>query len=133
MQAIARVLEEVKEGFRLDLLSEESCRNWFLQRVHPEGAFCPKCRAGVPGEKSKQSFWKMRRVKCTSCRVMFNAATDTVLEGLKIDFRELYILLFMTGCGLSIYQVAEKIGVSHQTVRAWESKFRGGEPPGPGA
>jgi transposase-like protein len=128
MQVIPSVVEEMKGRFRFDLLSEEACRDWFLQKIRPDGAFCPKCHKEVPGEKSRKSFWELRRVKCTGCHVLFLATTDTILEGLKIDFRELYLILFLTGCGLSAHQVVDRVGVTRQTVCAWLTKFKFEDP-----
>lgn len=125
MKTVADLVVEVTEGFSIGMLSEESCRGWILQKLHPEGVFCPDCGAEITSPKRVAAFWAMGRVLCPNCARTFSAVTGTALNGIGIEFRALYLLLFLVGCGISVNRVARQLGISNGTAYLWARKAKG--------
>jgi len=126
-KTIPGLMLEVVEGFSIETLNEEACRDWFLARLHPGGAFCPECRTEITSPKVLARFWSMGRVAChaPNCNRSFSAVTGTALNGVGIEFRALYLLLLMIGCGVSVNKVARQLGISNGAAYAWARKAKG--------
>lgn len=124
MKTIRSLMLEVGEEFSIEMLDEEACRAWFLRRIHSGGVFCPGCCQEVTGEKKLKAFWAMRRTTCPACGRTFSAVTGTALHGIGIEFRALYLLLFMIGRGVSVNKVRRQIGISTGAAYIWANKAK---------
>lgn len=125
MKSIPELMMEIRDGFSIELISEDACRDWFLRTIHPSGAFCPECNHAVTGEKKLQAFWSLRRVTCQFCGRTFSAVTGTALKGIGIDFRALYILLFMVSHGTPAKNVSKQLRISNGAAYVWTNKAKG--------
>ncbi|MBJ6798632.1 IS1 family transposase [Geomonas propionica] len=131
MKTVGDIVLELKSEFTVDVLDEDACRAWFLRKLHLHGAHCPECGREVVSERKLATFWGLGRVKCSdeSCNKTFSALTGTVLSGLGIEFRALYLLLFMAGCGVNVNRIAPQLGISVSAAYLWAKKakpMRGG-------
>lgn len=115
---IADVIRDFKKKF----LNEETCREWVLKRLHPDGAFCPGCGVAVP-EKSLQRFWMSERLKCCQCEKFFTALTGTFLSGCQLDYREVILLAVLLSPDINDKTIAEILDMSSANVRIWRNKF----------
>lgn len=125
MKTVPDLMMEVKEEFSVEMLNEDACRNWFLRKFHHEGVFCPECSREITSEKKLQAFWAMRRVSCPFCNRRFSAVTGTVLSGIGIEFRALYILLFMVGHGAKANNISKQLGISNGAAYVWANRAKG--------
>jgi Transposase and inactivated derivatives len=126
MKTVSDIVLELKSEFSADVLDENLCRDWFLKKLHPDGVYCPQCGLPVTGEKKLGRFWTLDRIQCSegTCRKSFSALTGTSLNGLGISFRVLYILLFMTACGMNVNRIAPQLGISVGTAYIWANKAK---------
>lgn len=115
-------LAELVHRFGPGFLSEEACRAWLLEALHPDGARCPQCRAPV-SDGQAASYRAGRKVACASCGRWFNAMTGTPLTGSKLDCRQLVLIALCLGLGLETGQAARLARVSPETVRAWRGRL----------
>ena len=118
--------------------TEESAREWFEDRVWPDGRHCPRCGSTDTKEAShaKMPYW------CSDCRSYFSVKVGTVLESSKISLRKwVYaIYLHLTSLkGVSSMKLHRDIGVSqpcawfmlHRIREAWENDGNGSPFSGP--
>lgn len=109
--------------FSVEMLSAEKCREWVLQQLHPEGAYCPSCHRRVIGKRAKVSFWAGRRTWCKFCHKQFSATTGTVLNNCGLDFRAVWLLLALSALGADNKQIAGILRVHPDTVKTWQGKL----------
>jgi len=76
-----------------ELLNSQSCLNWLLLKLHPNGIHCYKCRQALP-ENSIKKFAELRRVQCKACGKRYTAFTGTIMEGAKISPDDFFPLSF---------------------------------------
>jgi len=110
-------------AFGPEFLDDGVCRDWVLRRLHPAGAFCPGCGAGIQGDNRLQRFWSGLRLTCPSCGKFFTALTGTFLARSQQSFRELVLLAFLLEAGFSNTETARLVGNHTNTVRMWRLKF----------
>ena len=126
MITVADIMAEVRSGFSTQLLSEMACREWFLKRLHPNGVFCPQCGAPISNPKALERFWELHRVKCGApgCAKGFSALTGTALNKISLDFKTLYLLLFLVDDGIPANKVAQRLGISIGAAYIWANKAK---------
>lgn len=107
--------------FDPDFFDEDACREWVISRLHPGGAFCPGCGLKLDNDKR---FRGGKRCHCGRCGRMFTAKSGTFLEGMHLDFAQVYALALLIELGHSPAVIAPMVGVSSDTVRLWQKKFR---------
>lgn len=135
MKTIPDIMLEVKDGFSIGMLDEDACRDWFLRKIHAAGVRCPGCKGEITSERKLQTFWAMRRVACPFCSRSFSAVTGTALNGIGIEFRALYLLLFMVAHGAHVNNISKQLGISTGAAYVWANKAKGktSDPSGPGS
>ena len=81
---------------------------------------CPHCN--TPGAVSRGTPRGLRRYRCKSCKKTFNAATDTILQGIK---RKGKWLMFRESLadGLSIRATARRCSISIRTAFRWHRRL----------
>jgi len=114
---------EVVRDFGADFLSEGYCRTWVLKRMHPAGAFCPRCRRALTGTTMNR-FWEGQRVRCSFCRKKFTALTGTYLTRTHMSYRQIVLIAVFVGYGMPVRTIAEKAGVNKGTVMNWKRKLQ---------
>ena len=105
-----------------DLAWSEVCR-WWVQHLHPGGPACPACSTHVTDDARLSRFREFAEIRCPACGKRFTAKTGTILDGSKLDPREVYLLAFLLALKLPTRQIADIIKCDPNTVRAWAARF----------
>ena len=92
------------------------------QPLHPAGPRCPACRTELDSQ-ARVHFWAGERLRCSACGKRFTARTGTKLNGCRLTEPQLYLVLVLTGLGLTPTVVAKLVGTSSETVRQWVRKL----------
>jgi hypothetical protein len=125
MTTVKDFMLKIREVFSIETLSsEEACRSWFLHELNPAGALCPGCELEITNERKLASYWSLKRVTCSGCNRTFSAVSDSVLNGLGIDFRVLYLLLFLVGSGVNANKFYRQLGISSGAAYIWQNKTK---------
>lgn len=112
----------LQDLFSIELLDINRCREWVLQRLHPDGAYCPKCNRPIDNMDAQDSFWEGRRTHCKWCDKYFSARTGTVLNNTNLDVRVIYMILFLGALWGDEKVIAALLGIHVDTVRNWKRK-----------
>lgn len=78
--------------------------------------YCPRC--GSSHVKRSES-----RFRCPKCRKPFSLTSVSWLSGMKISYRQFWLLLVCWQRKISFQTTSEIVGVSHITVRRWFRRF----------
>jgi transposase-like protein len=125
MMTVNELMLKIQEAFSIETLSSEDvCRDWFLQELHPAGAVCPECNVEIASNRKLESYRLLKRVTCSACNRTFTGLTGTVLNGLGLDFRALYLFLFMISCGVSANKFYRQLGISSGAAYIWQNKAK---------
>jgi len=124
MQDFKDFMKAIEETNLSEMFDENACRTWILQSIHPQGPHCPGCGKPIQSQKGLQNFWECRRVFCKHCKKLFTAATGTMIAGLQIDFRTLYVMAALLGLNVDKKRIATSLRIHPETVRLWEAKFK---------
>ena len=116
-------LTAISEQSIADFFLEEKCRQWILNKLHPEGPNCPRCRKQITSEVSVKRFWSGERLSCISCGTFFNALTGTGFSGVNLRYREIYVLALLITLKRDNRVISECLHLSQKTVRFWRDKF----------
>lgn len=111
-------------AFNADFMNETQCRNWILKKLHPSGAHCPGCGHILTDGRRLNNFWNGDRLNCHICDKYFTALTGTIFSGAHLDFKGLFLLAALTGCGIPDKIIAEKLNITPQSVRTWRLKLK---------
>jgi transposase-like protein len=112
----------MKGQFSADFLDEDFCRHVALKSLHGDRAVCAKCLH--PFDRERQSkFWAGIRIRCPQCGKWSSALTGTVFSGMQMFYRELVLLLFLVGAGLTNKDIAACLHQNPETVRLWRKKL----------
>ena len=107
------------------MIDMAECRAFWIRRLHPAGPACPDCGVSLDGRQA-ETFKAGGRVRCNSCGRFFTYRTGTVLHGANADDRQLYLVAFLTASECSPRAIALATGLSTETVREWQGRFKGG-------
>ena len=127
MQEAQDFIKSVFENFTVELFDERVCREWILNKLHPEGAFCPGCGKPILSAKCLQNFWSLKRVFCKDCKKIFTALTGTMLNGIQMDLRTLFVMAVFLQLGADRKVIAKLLKIHPETIRFWEMKFKAWE------
>jgi transposase-like protein len=115
--------QDVLKVFSAIFLDEGHCRQWIIDRLHPDGLRCPKC--GHELTKKQSDFFVLgKRVMCQSCGKCFNVRTDTLLSCSHMTYSQIFLLAFLLGTNQPCDYIAKSIGCDEETVRLWKHKFK---------
>jgi transposase-like protein len=124
MQQAQDFMKSVFENFTVELFDERVCTEWILNKLHPEGASCPRCFKPISSVKCLQNFWGLKRVFCKDCKKIFTSLTGTFLNGIQMDLRALFIMAIFLQLDVNKKTIAKLLKIHPETVRFWETKFR---------
>ena len=117
-----RFSDAAAAAFGPRFLDPDACRQWVIETLHPNGARCPECKTPV-NDGQLPAFWKGGRLQCAACQKWFTALTQTVVSGCHADFRSFFLIAVLIGLGIDNKTIAEKCGITPETVRMWRKKF----------
>ncbi len=120
-------IEELSRTFSAKLFDEDACRQWVIGRLHLDGARCPGCNVPLQDKSTLANFWQGKRCCCKSCGRWFTAKTRTFLQGMQMEFRQVFLLAVL----LDLMEnpptpelIARFVGVSLNTVSFWHKKIK---------
>ena len=117
-------VDDVLKFLGTDFLDDDYCRLWILTKLHPEEQIsCPECYTALP-KKSLPRFWNGRRLRCSNCGKFFSALTKTFLSGCHLQYTGIILLAMFLGLQVPSNIIAEKLGISSESVRLWRQKFQ---------
>ena len=93
-----------------DLMDEDACYAKLLGWLHPDGLACPRCGARDGLHVHRRHRAPLLDYRCSACRRVFNAFTDTALHGTKR--RPVALVLIVRGFaqGVPTAQLARELG-----------------------
>src|SRR3989304_8616999 len=127
MQQAQGFIKSVIESFTVELFDERVCREWILNKLHPEGASCPGCGKPILSAKCLQNFWNLKRVFCKDCKKIFTALTGTMLNGIQMDLRTLFVMAVFLQLGADRKVIAKLLKIHPEAMGIWEMKFKAWE------
>ena len=85
-------------------------------------ALCPECDERL-SIKQTERYYLLQRITCPNCKAQPKATKGTVLHNAEITPEDLFLIANNIACGEGVSVIAEKIGKSPDTVRAWRNKM----------
>ena len=116
-------MEEAGKFFGFDMIKYDECALWVVSHLHPGSAKCPHCSAQVNAD-AQGRFYHLEQIRCVECKRKFTAATGTLLNGSKLEVREIYLIAVLTHCGVSTPQIAATLKCHVDTVTSWQHHFK---------
>ncbi len=107
-------------------LDEGPCRSWVVNFMHYQRC-CPWCDAEIEDYATIGNFLGGRKCTCKRCARCFTARTKTFLEGSQLSYSQVFLmaaLIDLMQNGITPARIAEIVGVSVDTVRGWQKRFR---------
>ena len=92
-----------------ELMDEDACYRWIVELLHPEGLACPRCGAHEGLRVHRRHRAPVLDYRCTTCRRVFNAFTETAFH--KTHRRPSEIVLILRGIaqGVPTAQLAREL------------------------
>lgn len=115
--------DDIAQAIDPTFLDPDRCRLWILERLHPNGAACPRCAAPVMSEIGIRAFWAADRLKCSHCRRSFMATDGTFLEHISLSLPQLILVGILSKMGLKGAEVARAAGTSEVCAYAWSKRL----------
>jgi transposase-like protein len=109
----------------LNLLDEQRCKEFLLRKFYPEGPVCPYCRQPLSNKKTKR-FFENKISFCNLCRRKFRPARGTALDGTKLRFKEVILLMLLFQLGVPTSKIIRSFGRCKFTVNSWRNKWKYG-------
>jgi transposase-like protein len=97
--------------------SEAKIKKILIQSVFGKRPFCPRCG-------SSHIHASEHRYTCPRCRKPFSLTSVSWLKGMKITYRELWLLLYCWQKKIPFHLTLEMTKLSHITVRRWRRRFQ---------
>lgn len=94
----------------LELMDEDACYCWLVRRLHPDGLACPRCGARDRLHVHRRDRDPVIDYRCSRCRRVFNAFTDTALHGIRRRPAELVLILRAIAQGAPTARLARELG-----------------------
>lgn len=121
-------------AFGLDMIDTTDCTGWLVSMLHRDFPACPHCSSPIapvieekrtPLDENRLSRYRLlEQVRCPACSRKITAATGTMIDGSKLDPREIYLLAVLLGLDIPTRQIADVLHLDPTTVRSWEKKFK---------
>lgn len=121
-------------AFSLDMINITNCAGFLVSKLHRDFPACPHCSAPIapvieeqrtPLDENRLSRYRLlEQVRCPSCTRKITAATCTIIDGSKLDPREIYLLAVLLGLDIPVRKIADVLHLDPTTVRSWDKKFK---------
>lgn len=108
----------------LDCLSEEKCRRYVIDKLHPSGPTCPHCGAKLPAERHHR-FYQELVSSCSRCKKKFFPTSKTPLNSIKITYRELLVFEFLFRLKVRHRDILKMMPRCKWTINYWKNKYLG--------
>ena len=92
-----------------ELMDEEACYAKLVTWLHPDGFACPRCRQGDRMAVHRRRRPPVLDYRCGHCGRVFNAFTDTALNGAKRRPSELVLIVRGFSQGVSTARLAREL------------------------
>jgi len=118
---------EAASALSAELLDEDRCREWILERLHPDGAHCLGCAEPILDGTTLHNFWQGNRCNCKNCGRWFSATSGSFLQNMQLTFAQVFLLASFAdylSCGLTLSRAAAALNISPDTVRIWQRRFK---------
>jgi transposase-like protein len=114
--------DHIFKVFTPAFLDEDYCRKWVIDRLHPDGIFCPEC--GSPLREQRQdAIRRGGKTACYECGKQFTALTGSVFSGYRSDYRTIFFTLFLIGAGFPTNEIMVKTGISRTSICRYRKIF----------
>jgi len=107
-----------------DLMDEQSCYDFLINTLHPDGLACPRCHRHDGLKVHRHDRAPILVYRCTHCRRIFNAFTDTVLHGTKRRPREWVLILRGIAQGVPTAQLARELECDRAELLKWRHRLQ---------
>lgn len=114
---------EAAAVFGIDMIKFADCARWLVTRLHPDGAKCPGCSAGITGHNRLARWYNLEQIRCPECGKKFTAKTGNILNDTKLEAREIYLLAVLIYLEVAPARIATILQIHTDTVRNWQMKF----------
>ena len=115
---------EVGAEMCYELIKFAEVSRWLVTRLHPSGMWCPRCSADLGDSAQRWERWyALEQVRCPECGKKFTASTGTLLEGAKLEPREIFLLADYLDLDVPPKRIAARLKIDLATVRSWQQKF----------
>lgn len=104
-------------AFLNQIPSEAQIKKQLRKIIFGKNPHCPHCR-------SRNIYSSENRYRCSKCRKPFNLLTGTWLEGMKLNLRTFYALLWCWTQKIPVKQTHKLCHVSEVSVYTWFRQFR---------
>lgn len=120
---IINMFKELSEKDRELLLQELSIQNTSLSSDHKEetSGSCPYCNSALIVKYGKRG--ELQKYRCKSCRHIFTPRSGTVSHKIQKRDKFEYYRKLMGKSYMSLKEIADKVGISHQTAFDWRHKI----------
>lgn len=109
--------------FRADFPNEDSCLEWLVNKLYPQGITCKKCKITTTHYKDRGR----KSYSCTKCGNHFHPTSGTIFEKsstpLSVWFEAIYRMT-STKCGVSAKEMERTLGVTYKTAWRMMHKIR---------
>jgi transposase-like protein len=99
-----------------ELMDEDACYAKLLTWLHPDGLACPRCGARDGLAIHRRHRAPVLDYRCTACHRVFNAFTDTALQGTKRRPVELVLIIRGIAQGVPTAQLARELGCDRKEL-----------------
>jgi transposase-like protein len=108
----------------IDYLDEDACYAKLVDLLHPDGLACPRC-----GERQRLGIHRCHRTpvldyQCATCGRVFNAWTETVLQGVQRSPAHLLMILHGIAQGTPTAQMARQLGRDRRHLLALRHRLQ---------
>lgn len=107
-----------------DLMDETACYEFLVDLLHPDGLACPHCQDRDGLKVHRRDRAPILVYRCTDCRRIFNAFTNTSLHGTKRRPVELVLILRGIAQGVSTAQLARELGCSRPELLGFRHRLQ---------
>ena len=109
----------------IDYLDEGACYTKLVELLHPDGLACPRC-----GERQRLGIHRRHRDpvldhQCGACLRVFNAWTETALEGTHRRPSQVLMILHGIAKGTPTAQMARELGCDRRWLLALRHRLQG--------
>ena len=108
-----------------DLMDEAACYARLVAVLHPDGLACPRCGAGEGLGVHRRHREPVLDYQCGRCGRVFNAWTETPLQGVQRRPSQLILILRGIAQGVSTAQLARELGCSRMKLLAFRHTLQG--------
>ena len=106
-----------------ELMDEDACYAKLLTILHPDGLHCPRCGSTRLGVHRRHRAPVLDH-RCRDCRRVFNAYTDTTLQGTSRRPSALVLILRGVAQGVSTAQLARELGCDRMKLLELRHKLQ---------